>query len=207
MTSFQPTSPQKEGSSIIFTAKQRLPLIVAASLFLVGGFFLLNRADTQARDTIRKHHLEDLEKSLYFARNIHGTYPPYDEPTWCGFLNDSNSKARIQIEKVLRAQHEKYANPDKPFPHDPLSSQEFPIAPAIAPAIDGTTEDQPALRQEQDFAGYFYWKRNPATFELYSILETNPTRDRSTAGCPNLPENQPETTFDYGITSIWRENI
>jgi hypothetical protein len=168
------------------------PLILATALFLIGGLFLLNRADTQARDTTRKHHLEDLEHALYFARNIYGTYPPYDQPTWCGFLDDADSEARVQIEEALRAQHEKYANPDKPFPTDPLLAN---------------TNESTKSRSDSSTPSYFYWKRNPATFELYSILETTPTQDRSTNGCPDLPSDQTTITYDYGITSIWREQI
>jgi len=178
------SSPETEGASTIHKLAKHLPLLLVTGLFLIGGLFLLNRADTQARDTIRKHHLEDLERSLYFARNIYGTYPPYDQPTWCGFLNNPASIAQIQIEEALRAQNEKYANPAKPFPADPL--------------LDQSANSQPS---------YFYWKRNPATFELYSILETFPTGDRSTTGCPNLPDNSPIVTYDYGLTSIWRESI
>ncbi|MFH1354496.1 MAG: hypothetical protein ABIH36_04430 [bacterium] len=160
---------------------QRLPLYLALGGLLLGGVFLLNRADAEARDTIRKHHLEDLEQSLYFARNIHGTFPPYDQASWCGVLTDPNNKAVLaQIEEILRAQNEKYANPAKPFPTDPA----------------------PRSRHGQDFAGYFYWKRNPAIFEFYSMLETAPTGERSTAEC----DNSELTYYDYGITSLWRQN-
>jgi len=150
----------------------RLPLTISLALVLIGGFFLLNRADAQARDTIRKHHLEDIEQSLYFARNVHGTFPPYDEPAWCGSLHDNNSSnVRQQIEAALREQNEKYANPAKPFPTDPQSLE------------------------------YFYWKRSPAVFELYARLETDPNAERSIIKCAGQDQ-----AFDYGITSIWREN-
>lgn len=162
----------------------RLPVSLALISVALGGLFLLNRADTQARDTIRKHHLEDLEHALYFARALHGTYPPYDQPSWCGPLNDpANADVRAEIEAALRAQNEKYANHDKPFPHDPLAGR----APA---GLAGRPPD------------YFYWKRNPAVFELYAILETDPTAERSTAACLSSTT----LTYDYGITSVWRES-
>lgn len=154
----------------------RLPLYLALGGLILGGIFLLNRADAQARDTIRKHHLEDIEQSLYVARNTHGTFPPYDQPSWCGVLSaPGNEDMLAQVEEALRTQNEKYANPEKPFPKDPLADQ---------------------------VNNYFYWKRNPATFELYSVLETDPTAERSTAGC----DNHQLTYYDYGLTSLWRQN-
>ncbi|MBI4022179.1 MAG: hypothetical protein HY372_02385 [Candidatus Andersenbacteria bacterium] len=165
----------------------RLPVLLALVSVALGGIFLLNRADTQARDTIRKHHLEDLEQALYFARAAHGTFPPYNQPNWCGLLNTpASSPVRAQIEAALRAQNAKYANPDKPFPHDPQSDR----APSEALAKEGQSFD------------YFYWKRNPAIFELYAILETDPNAERNTTHCNSVPQ----LVFDYGITSIWREN-
>lgn len=96
---------------------QQLPLAVALVLVTILGAFLLNRADEQSRDTIRKHHLADIEQSLYFTRELHGTFPPYDMPSWCGLLNDpKNVAVRSQVEEVLRAQNNKYANEAKPFP-------------------------------------------------------------------------------------------
>ncbi len=150
-----------------------LPLIVAVLGLIAGGTFLLHRSEAQARDTIRKHHLQDVEDALYFAYSLHGTYPPYNEPTWCGHLNaDSNrGSTRQEIEAALRQQNEKYANPAKPFTADPLPEHD-----------------------------YFYWKRSPAVFELYSILETDPNHTRSTYHCPEV---SPEF-FDYGLNSRWR---
>lgn len=163
---------------------RRLPVLIALVSVALGGLFLLNRADTQARDTIRKHHLEDLEHALYFARAARGTFPPYDQPSWCGLLNDpASAPVRAQVEEALRTQNEKYANPDKPFPTDPLADQQPPAGPA------------------NRLPDYFYWKRNPAVFELYAILETDPNAERGTALC----QSTPELTFDYGITSVWRE--
>jgi hypothetical protein len=154
-----------------------LPLITALLLVVIGGAFLLERAERQARDTTRKHHIEDIEQSLYFARSLHGTYPPYDQATWCGQLNDPNNRpVRDQIEAALRQQHEQYANPDKPFPADPLFSTE---------QLD-----------------YFYWKRSPSTFELYATLEEDPNGERNTAACLTSAKLQ----YDYGVVSIWRED-
>ncbi len=154
-----------------------LPLVAALALVVIGGVALLEKAERQARDTTRKHHIEDIEQSLYFAQSLHGTYPPYEEATWCGRLNDpDNRPVRDQIEAALRAQHEKYANADKPFPADPL----YP-------------------GQEQD---YFYWKRSPSTFELYAVLETDKNGERNTAACPGTGL----VRYDYGLASIWRED-
>lgn len=151
------------------------PLVIALLLLAGGGVWLLNRAEEQARDTTRKHHLEDIEQSLYFARSVYGTYPPYDQPSWCGLLNDPvNAPVRQQVEDVLRRQNDTYSNIEKPFPADPLADQ---------------------------VAGYFYWKRSPATFELYSILEQDQNGERNTAAC----DNAPNLKYDYGITSVWRE--
>lgn len=164
-----------------------------ATILLAGsGWFLLTKADAQARDTVRKHHLEDVEKSLYFARNIHGTYPPYDEPSWCGILTASgNEKVREQVEKALRTQNEKYGNPDKPFPQDPLvQNLNFP----------GRKINQEKLPKQ--FGDYFYWKHSPASFELLAILEASPNGDRTTAFCADSPN----FSYDYGLTSVWREN-
>lgn len=92
-------------------------MLVAIILVSLGGIFLLNRADEQLRDTTRRHHLQDIEQSLYFAKSLHGTYPPYDQPSWCGLLNDpSNRAVRDQVEEVLRAQNNKYKNPRETFP-------------------------------------------------------------------------------------------
>ncbi len=150
---------------------------MAFILTIVGGIYLLEKAERQARDTIRKHHLEDIEQSLYFARSLHGTYPPYENTSWCGLLNAPENRAvRDQVEEALRKQHEKYANPEKPFPSDPL--------------VNGEPGD------------YFYWKRSPASFELYAKLEEAPTGERSTRDCSGYAA---ATDYDYGIFSLWRE--
>lgn len=155
----------------------RLPVLVALLALLVGGIFLVHRSDAQARDTIRKHHLEDIERSLYFVRSLRGTYPPYDQPTWCGLLNDHQNEAvRAQIEEALRAQNQQYGNLEKPFPTDPA---------AATLGVD-----------------YFYWKRSPALFELYAVLEADRNGERNTQLCTTAPSR----FFDYGITaSLERE--
>ncbi len=148
-----------------------LPVILALLALGGAGLFLLHRADTQARDTIRKHHLQDIEDALYLAYAQHGTYPPYTASSWCGVLQDEeNTVVREEVERALRLQNEKYANPAKPFPTDP------------------------------EAGGYFYWKRSPAVFELYSHLETTPTGDRTTARCPGVIAE----AYDYGINSRLR---
>lgn len=111
------------------------------------------------RDTTRKHHLQDIEQSLYFAKGIHETFPPYEEPAWCGLLNDPvNQPVRNQIEAVLRQQNNTYANQQKPFPTDPLPGHD-----------------------------YFYWKRSPTTFELYAVLEEDNNHERNTLRCSGSP--------------------
>jgi hypothetical protein len=151
-----------------------VPGIIAILCLLAGGVFLLHRADQQARDTIRKHHLADVEQSLYYARRLHGTYPPYDQTSWCGPLAAAGT-ARDQIEEALRAQNDMYKNQAKPFPVDPKFAN--------------TPKD------------YFYWKHSPASFELFAVLEQDPNGEKSTFGCPN----ESVRTFDYGLTSVFRE--
>lgn len=138
---------------------RQTPLLIAFAGLLIGGSLLLDRAASQARDTTRKHHLEDLEHALYLARTLHGTYPPYDQPQWCGPLEDpAHRPVRNQIEAALRQDNEKYENPAKPFPTDPLPGHD-----------------------------YFYWKQSPASFELYSILEADDNNNRTTTDCAAAP--------------------
>lgn len=170
-------------------AAPQLPLVVGIVLATLGGIFLLNRADEQARDTIRKHHLADIEQALFFAREIHHTFPPYDQASWCGLLTDpKNSAVKAQVEEVLRRQNNKYGNEAKPFPADPLVGQQ----PREALAKWGG-----------EFPDYFYWKRSPAVFELYAILEQGKSGERNTLLCGNSPS----LYYDYGLTSRWRENL
>lgn len=151
----------------------RLPLFIAL-LLVASSWILLDRSSAQARDTIRKHHLDDIEHSLYFARDVRHTFPPYDQATWCGELNDpKNTAVKAEVEAALRAQHEKYANKAKPFPTDPLANHD-----------------------------YFYWKRSPANFELYSVLEAAPTGEKNTWQCATTPGKY----YDYGLTSVLRED-
>lgn len=173
----------------------RLPVLVALVALLLGGMWLLERSDKQARDTIRKHHLEDIERSLFFARGQHGTYPPYASSSWCGLLNaPENAAVRAEVEGALRAQNEMYANQAKPFPVDPLMDQ----LPREALAAWGQSQKDGSKRVPD----YFYWKRSPAVFELYAILEADPTGERSTAGC----DNAATLTYDYGLNSAFRED-
>ena len=152
-------------------------LIIALLLLLIGGLALLHRNDQQARDTIRKHHLADIERSLYFIRSLKGTYPPYTAASWCGVLNDpQNSGVKAQVEAALRQQNEMYKNPAKPFPADPTFA--------------GTAQD------------YFYVKRSPSVFELYATLEADKTGDRNSRDCRTADP----VSFDYGIASTTRED-
>lgn len=150
--------------------------IAAAFLVLaIGGTLLLVKEDRQARDTIRKHHLADIESALYLARTNHGTFPPYNELTWCGVISaPENKNIQDVIEESLRRAVDKYANIEKPFPQDPKEVER----------------------------NYYYWKRSPSMFELYSILEAAPTGERNTFACPEGIH----ATYDYGIASILREN-
>jgi len=163
-----------------------LPVLIAFVAVIAGGIFLLDRADHQARDTIRKHHLDDIEQALYVARNNHGTYPPYNQPTWCGELdNPANADVAAQVEAALRQQHDLYANPDKPFPRDPLADQ-----------------SRNKTRQARaDHPSYFYWKHSPALFELYANLEIKQANQFSTANCANAITSQ----YNYGLNSVLRE--
>lgn len=153
----------------------KAPIACALLLLLIAGAFLLIKQDRQARDTIRKHHLADIETALTLARKTHGTFPPYDTLTWCGVISTpGNEHVRQDIEDTLRVAVEKYENPAKPFPQDPKNQER----------------------------GYYYWKRSPSMFELYSILEAAPTGERNTFSCPEGIH----TTYDYGIASILRES-
>lgn len=154
----------------------KLPFVFALVLLAVSSIFFLNRADKQARDTIRKHHLADIERSLYADRQIHHEFPPYNTPTWCGTLNDpKNAAVRQEVETALRRQNEKYANPAKPFAQDPKYA--------------ATSQD------------YFYWKRSPTLFELYATLEAAKTGEKNSQLCANATAAK----FDYGISSLNRE--
>ncbi len=151
------------------------PVAAALVLLVIAGTLLLVKQDKQARDTIRKHHLADIETALYLARNQKGTFPPYTASSWCGVISaPENTSVRQDIEDMLRKSVEKYENPEKPFPTDPNNSER----------------------------NYYYWKRSPAMFELYSVLEAAPTGERNTFSCPEGIH----TTYDYGIASILREN-
>ena len=150
------------------------PVAIALILLAIGGFALIYKEDQQARDTIRKHHLADIETALELAKKQHGQFPPYDQLTWCGVISDpANKEVKAEIEAPLRQSVDKYANLDKPFPTDPNNSTK----------------------------NYYYWKRSPDIFELYSILEAAPTGDRNTFSCPTGLHD----TYDYGISSILRE--
>lgn len=172
----------------------RLPLLALTLLFLTAGWLLLDRSAAQARDTARKHHLDDIEHALYAAYRQQGTFPPYDQPSWCGRLNDPpNAAVKSQVEAALRAQNDKYGQQAKPFPHDPL--------------VTGIQGDRTASREVPPPAGrsgdYFYWKRSPAVFELYSLLEAAPTGERGTEQCPT----DSQLLYDYGIRSYDRQPL
>lgn len=144
-------------------------------LLLTSGTFLLIKQDKQSRDTIRKHHLADIETALYLARNNHGTFPPYNKLSWCGVISaPENKPVQDMIEESLRKAVDKYKNPEKHFPTDPTEQKR----------------------------GYYYWKRSPSMFELYSVLEAEKTGERNTFSCPTGIH----TTYDYGIASILRES-
>ena len=160
---------------IFLLSKKFAPVFVALFLLLTSGTLLLIKQDKQARDTIRKHHLADIETALYLSRTKHGTFPPYNELTWCGVISASENKiVQDAIELSLRDAVEKYSNENKPFPTDPKEAQR----------------------------GYYYWKRSPSMFELYSVLEAEKTGERNTFNC----KNGIHTTYDYGISSILRES-
>lgn len=176
----------------------RLPLLILSLLGLIGGVLLLNRSAAQARDTARKHHLDDIEHALYVAYRQHGTFPPYDQPSWCGRLNHpANAAVKNEIETTLRQQNDKYSQPEKSFPHDPLVTGIQGDMPASAdlPTV--------ALAKAGALPDYFYWKRSPAVFELYSLLEAAPTGERQTTQCPS----DPHLIYDYGLRSYDRQPL
>lgn len=151
-----------------------MPVLAMLFLLAIGGFFLIQKEDLQSRDTIRKHHLADIETALKLAKKQHGQFPPYDVLTWCGVISDpANKDLQNDIETLLRKSVDKYANLEKPFPIDPKES----------------------------VRNYYYWKRSPAMFELYAVLEADNNGDRNTFSCPTGLH----TTYDYGISSILRE--
>lgn len=134
-----------------------LPVVIALGALVVGGLLLLERSERQARDTIRKHHLQDLEDALFFARAAHGTFPPYETATWCGELTPASGEVAVQqVEAALRQQHALYANPAKPFPTDPRHG------------------------------AYVYWKHSPTVMELLTSLEADAEVDRDSTGCPAI---------------------
>lgn len=122
---------------------------------------------------MRKHHLFDLEAALLVAQKTHGTVPPYDQASWCGSLQ-TDSPVRQEIEAALRTQNDKYANPAKPFPTDPTGE-----------------------------LGYFYWKKSPAVFELYALLEDDTDGDYSTNGCAGVEA----VDYNHGLNSALRRSI
>lgn len=176
----------------------RFPLLAVALLILLTGWLLLDRAAAQARDTARKHHLDDIEHALYAAYREHDTFPPYDQPSWCGRLNDpKNAAIKVEVETALRQYNDKYGKQEKPFPRDPLVAgiQGADLSAEALPA------EQTGSAKARALPDYFYWKHSPAVFELYSMLEAAPTSERSTNQCP-ADSNQ---VYDYGIRSYDRQ--
>lgn len=151
-------------------------------IFAALGLLTIHLQAAQARDTIRKHDIEDLEQALLRYARLQGTYPPNDVPTWCGVLSlEPNRPVRDAIEWALRMD-EKYAKPDKPFPTDPR--------------FTGTARD------------YFYWKRSPTSVELLSELEADANDTRDTSPCI-LPAGRQGpggdgNRYDYGIVTTQR---
>lgn len=134
----------------------RAALVVIVAFFLVGLWALRLQA-AQARDTIRKHDLQDIEEALMRYSRTTGTFPPSTYPTWCGVLSDPrNAAVASAIETALR-QDEKYGKPEKPFPRDP--------------------------RFADTSRGYTYWKTSPVSFELLAELEADPNNTRVVPEC------------------------
>jgi hypothetical protein len=130
---------------------------LAAVLFVGLGTWALRLQAQQARDTIRKHDIEDLEHALLRSGRLSGTYPPEHLPTWCGTLSaPEHAAVRAVVEGALR-RDEKYTKPEKPFPSDPRFA--------------GTDRD------------YFYWKTSPVSFELLAELEADANNSRDTSLC------------------------
>jgi hypothetical protein len=130
--------------------------ITAITLTALGTWAIRLQAE-QARDTVRKHDIEDLEHALTRSARAAGTYPPEGVSSWCGTLtNPRNRAVRDVVEAALR-RDDKYAKSDKPFPADPRYA--------------GTDRD------------YFYWKTSPVSFELLAELEADRTDARDTTDC------------------------
>lgn len=156
---------------------------VATILVVASGTWAIRLQGLQARDTIRKHDIEDLEQALLRYGRLQGTYPPDDMPMWCGTLSDPSSAAvRAAIEDSLR-RDEKYAKPEKPFPRDPV--------------YRGADRD------------YFYWKTSPVSFELMSELEAdrNNSRPMNRSACAPATQTQSarrDAGYDYSVVSTRR---
>ncbi len=130
---------------------------IAVIVFMGVGVWAIELQARQARDTMRKHDLEDLEHALIRHARAMGTVPPDNVPAWCGTLSAStHAPVRAVIEAALR-RDEKYAKLEKPFPQDPR--------------FGGTARD------------YFYWKTSPVSFELLAELEGDANDTRETAAC------------------------
>ncbi|MEK7499700.1 MAG: hypothetical protein AAB649_03780, partial [Patescibacteria group bacterium] len=84
-------------------SKKYAPVFAAIFLLLTSGTLLLIKQDKQARDTIRKHHLADIETALYLSQIKHGTFPPYNKLSWCGVISaPENKSVQDAIEIDLR---------------------------------------------------------------------------------------------------------
>ncbi len=137
-----------------FSPKLKTLVPIAAVLIFVGiGFWALRLQSLQARDTIRKHDIEDIEKALNRYAKQHGEYPPVNSVSWCGTISgDSSKDIKKEIEDSLR-KDKKYAKLDKKFPSDPV--------------YGGTEND------------YTYWKTSPVSFELVAKLEADRNATRN----------------------------
>ena len=168
---------------------------LATILFVAIGAWALRLQALRARDTIRKHDIEDLEQALLRYGRLSGTYPPDDVPAWCGTLSDpAADSVRTAIEAALR-RDEKYAKPEKPFPSDPVYA--------------GTDRD------------YLYWKTSPVSFELLAELEADRNNSRAIdrTTCAPAPQSatrdvgpaprdprpdRGEVGYDYSVVSTHR---
>lgn len=132
------------------SAKFQWAVLLLLCVLAVCSLYGFKRIAALARDTERKHELDDLEQALYrYLRQYH-VYPPREHPFYCARLSSSSARAlRAEIEVFLR-RDVKYQNPAKPFPADPAFANQA--------------------------GDYIYWKRSPRAFELYAATELSSSK-------------------------------
>ena len=74
-----------------------------------------------------------------------------------------------------------------------------------APALRPQPPPPPAAPAELagQHPGYFYWKKSPTVFELYTLLEADDDGSFSTATCAGADE----VTYNHGFNSALRQDV